>query len=284
MREIKYRCFSLVQTDDLGGWDLEFLVDTSLQVLIEQCLKLFVLLVKKSSFFDQVLSVYQHLIVLSQCLVQRPPHRELHGVQNVGQLLPIQLLLYLFSSLALLLCLHGLRLLAGSTTECSLLSLLLTEFLELLKRVHYILRFEVKVGRVYFLLILLSSVSVSYVVVAFVLRLFALRKHVCNITFIEVRNLFQLFPLLVKSLLLSTFLILVEAFDQKLNDLHLIDTESLPDGINLNGKLLFERFTLTLLKRLIIDEEGCFVNEHFEDVFNLVVLLFDVSGSACSGD
>ena len=75
MREIKYRCFSLVQTDDLGGWDLEFLVDTSLQVLIEQCLKLFVLLVKKSSFFDQVLSVYQHLIVLSQCLVQCSPHR-----------------------------------------------------------------------------------------------------------------------------------------------------------------------------------------------------------------
>ena len=66
-----------VQSDDLSGWNLQLLVDTSLQVLVEKRLQLFVLLVEEASLLDQVLSVDEELVVLAQGLVEGLPHAQL---------------------------------------------------------------------------------------------------------------------------------------------------------------------------------------------------------------
>lgn len=66
-----------VQSDDLGGWDLQLLVDASLQVLVEKRLQLFVLLIEEAGLLDQVLSVDQELVVLAQGLVEGLPHAQL---------------------------------------------------------------------------------------------------------------------------------------------------------------------------------------------------------------
>lgn len=66
-----------VQSNDLGRWNLQLLVDTSLQVLIEERLELFVLLIEETGLFNQVLSVDKQLVVLAQCLVKGFPHAQL---------------------------------------------------------------------------------------------------------------------------------------------------------------------------------------------------------------
>ena len=63
-----------VQSNDLGRRNLQLLVDTSLQVLIEKRLELFVLLIEETGLFDQVLSVDEQLVVLAQRLVEGLPH------------------------------------------------------------------------------------------------------------------------------------------------------------------------------------------------------------------
>ena len=64
---------SNVESNDLSGGHLQFLVDARLQVLIQQCLQFFVLLVKQTSLFDQVLTVHQKLVVLHKGLVEGFP-------------------------------------------------------------------------------------------------------------------------------------------------------------------------------------------------------------------
>jgi len=56
----------------------------------------------------------------------------------------------------------------------------------------------------------------------------------------------------------------------------LVDAESFSDGINLYGKLLFERFAFASFKSLIVNEVGGFFDEHSEDIFNALVFLFNV--------
>ena len=56
---------------------MKLLIDASLQVLVEQSLEFFVLLVKKTSLLDQVLTVDQELVVLNERPVQGLPDREL---------------------------------------------------------------------------------------------------------------------------------------------------------------------------------------------------------------
>ena len=46
-----------IEADDLSGWHLQLLIDTSLQVLVQKSLKLLILLVEQASLLDQVLSV-----------------------------------------------------------------------------------------------------------------------------------------------------------------------------------------------------------------------------------
>ena len=180
--EIKFFFISLVETNDLCRWDLEFLVDASLQILIEQGLKLFVLLVKKSRLLNQVLSVDKHLVVLSQSFVECFPHGELHGVEDVGQLLPIELLLNLFSSFSLLLRLHGFHLFLGGAAEGRFFGLLFAEFFELFQGVDDVFGFEVEVGRICLLLILtLTSVSLCSIMVAILFKLFILKCHFSNL-------------------------------------------------------------------------------------------------------
>ena len=56
---------------------MKLLIDASLQVLVEQSLEFFVLLVKKTGLLDQVLTVDQELVVLDERPVQGLPDREL---------------------------------------------------------------------------------------------------------------------------------------------------------------------------------------------------------------
>ena len=56
---------------------MKLLIDASLQVLVEQSLEFLVLLVKKTSLLDQVLTVDQELVVLDERPVQGLPDREL---------------------------------------------------------------------------------------------------------------------------------------------------------------------------------------------------------------
>ena len=65
--------FSNVEADNLSWWDLELLVDAGLEVLVQQCLQLFVLLVEKSGLLDQVLSVDKHLVVFGESRVESSP-------------------------------------------------------------------------------------------------------------------------------------------------------------------------------------------------------------------
>ena len=55
-----------VEANDLSWRHLELLVHSSLQVLVQQGLQLLVLLVQQASLFNQVLSVDQELIVITQ--------------------------------------------------------------------------------------------------------------------------------------------------------------------------------------------------------------------------
>lgn len=56
---------------------MKLLIDSSLQVLVEQSLEFLVLLVKKTGLLDQVLTVDQELVVLDERPVQGLPDREL---------------------------------------------------------------------------------------------------------------------------------------------------------------------------------------------------------------
>ena len=58
-----------IETNHLSGWDLEFLVHTSLQVLIEERLQFFVLLIQQAGLLNKILALNEHLVVLAECLV-----------------------------------------------------------------------------------------------------------------------------------------------------------------------------------------------------------------------
>lgn len=86
---------SNVESNDLSGRNLQLLVNASLQVLIQQCFQLFVLLIEQASLFDQVLTVHQKLVVLDQSLVESLPHRLLLRGQNGRHLVPVPLNVFL---------------------------------------------------------------------------------------------------------------------------------------------------------------------------------------------
>jgi hypothetical protein len=55
-----------VQADNLRGRYLQLLVDTSLQVLVQQSFQFFVLLVKQSGLLDEVLPLHKLLVVFAE--------------------------------------------------------------------------------------------------------------------------------------------------------------------------------------------------------------------------
>lgn len=89
---------SNVQSDDLGRRHLQFLVDTGLQVLVEQRLELFVLLIQKTGLLDEVLSIDEKLIVLAQGFVEGLPDGELLIGKDFGHVRPVHLLFLLLSA------------------------------------------------------------------------------------------------------------------------------------------------------------------------------------------
>lgn len=101
-----------VQADHLRGRHLQLLVNTGLQVLIQQRLKFFVLLVEQASLLNEVLPLNKLLVVLAQGRVQSFPHRLLLHRQDGSHLLPVDLLLPLLA-LSLLLFTLEVALLLG---------------------------------------------------------------------------------------------------------------------------------------------------------------------------
>ena len=55
---------SYIKTNNLSRRYVKLMINTCLQVLIKQCLKLFVLLIQQASLLDQVLSVNQESVIL----------------------------------------------------------------------------------------------------------------------------------------------------------------------------------------------------------------------------
>ena len=137
-----------VQTDNLGGWHLQLLVDACLQVLIQQRLELLVLLVEQTGLLDKVLSLGEHLVIAAQRLVERLPHTELLGRQNRGQLLPEHLLLLLVAFCLLLLALEVGLLLGGHANQLLLDRVVLLVFVELLKSHHQVVGVQGQARRV----------------------------------------------------------------------------------------------------------------------------------------
>lgn len=89
------RSSSNIETDDLGRGHLKFLIYASLQVLIQQRLQFFVLLVEQARLLDQVLTLDKHLVVLTESLVERAPHGQLLSTEDGDQFFPEHFLLFL---------------------------------------------------------------------------------------------------------------------------------------------------------------------------------------------
>ena len=87
-----------IETDDLSGWYLQLLVNTGLQVLVEQSFELLVLLIQQTCLFDEVLSVDKELVVFAEGLIERLPHRKLLVSQNLSHGGPVYALLLLLSA------------------------------------------------------------------------------------------------------------------------------------------------------------------------------------------
>ena len=90
--------FSDIKTDDLSWWNLQLLIDSSLQVLIEQRFKLFVLLVQQTGLLDEVLAIDQHLIVLCERRIEGIPNRKLLVSEDLGHLRPIHLIRFFLTA------------------------------------------------------------------------------------------------------------------------------------------------------------------------------------------
>jgi len=82
---------------------MQFVINTSLQILIEQGLEFFILLVEESGFFDEVLSVNQKSVVFGEGFVKSLPCAKLLIIKNCCHLLPEDSLLSLDSLLLLFL-------------------------------------------------------------------------------------------------------------------------------------------------------------------------------------
>lgn len=95
---------SNIQSDNLSRGYMQFMVDSSLKVLVEECLQLFVLLVQQSCFLNEVLPLNQESVVLGKCFVQGSPHALLLFVEHSSHFLPEDSLLSLYPLLLLFFC------------------------------------------------------------------------------------------------------------------------------------------------------------------------------------
>jgi len=84
---------------------LKLLVDASLEVLVQQCFEFFILLVQKTSLFNEILTVDEELVVFSEGVIERSPDRELLVVEDLGHLTPVDpVLLLFFANVTSLVC------------------------------------------------------------------------------------------------------------------------------------------------------------------------------------
>jgi len=64
------------------------MIDSGLQVLVQERLEFFILLVEESSIFNQVLSVDEQLVIFREGLVQGSPQGHFVIRKNFGHFLP----------------------------------------------------------------------------------------------------------------------------------------------------------------------------------------------------
>jgi len=139
---------------------LKFLIHAGLQVLVQQGLQLFVLLVEHAGVFDQVLPGHEHCVVLCECGVERLPHGKLLRREHSGELLPKHFLLALVA-LGLLLCALEVGLLLGAraTQQLLLHRAVFAVNVELVQRKHQVVWVQVQAKGVRVVLLRLEGSS-----------------------------------------------------------------------------------------------------------------------------
>ena len=220
------------------------MVNTGLQVLIEKRLELFVLLVKKTSLFNQVLTIDQKLIVLGEGLIEGSPHRKLLVTEDLSHLGPVHLLLSLLTAsiisfvcrLSILRLLRRVLLFVEVFPEVTLLSVLV----ELLEGRRKELRGQSEQVLIDFFLLtagVLLSVSIEGTIITCLISSRFLRYGIGVSTVLQFFLLFTLhLLLLLLEACLMFALVLVHHIDKELNISHVLDSERLADRVDLDLK------------------------------------------------
>lgn len=67
---------------------MQFVVDSSLEVLVKQCFEFFILLVEETGFFNQVLSLNEQAVVLGEGFIEGSPDALFLVVEDSGHFFP----------------------------------------------------------------------------------------------------------------------------------------------------------------------------------------------------
>jgi len=105
-------------------------------------------LVKETGLFDEVLSVDKHLVVLLQGFLEGTPDRDLGGIKNVSQFLPVEAGYKLLLLSTLLFSFSSVFLLIGAG-HCLLDRLTLALLFKCIEGFHNVVRVKVKVIRIH---------------------------------------------------------------------------------------------------------------------------------------
>jgi len=274
------RAHSNIESNDLSGRHLQFLVNASLQVLVEKSLKLFILLIQQTRLLNQILTIDEQLVVLAEGFVEGLPDGEFLVGEDLGHLCPVHLLLLLLAAgiarlirrlrvlrLLLVLLVHQVfaqvavvaslvELLQSSCQQLSLKSELVLVDLFLLATGH--LALAVKRGLIAGLLGIVGGVWHA-------VGLESTRLHLFLLFFLH-----ALFLLL--QLLLMLLLILVQHVHQQLHICHVLNAETFTDGVDLDLELLFRGSFTASLHGFIIDQEWRLIDQKAEDLLHTLIL------------
>jgi len=262
------------------------MIDSSLQVLVEQCFQLFILLIQQTSLFDQVLSVNEKCVVLSQSFVKSSPDGEAFVGKNFGHSLPKYFLFPLLSFLLLLLSLEiGFLFQGWVATKLLVVKSLFTSEVEFLKDFNGVVKVKVWV---------VSLLFFKFIVFIFdrrnfwwrgVLRVFTVFLFLCLIFFdwstsilLALLLFFSNSPcfFLLDKLLLLFRAEFVKSINKELDIVHRFDTKRFSNRINFDQGLVFLGFALAHNHSFFVNQERCLVNKNLKAVFDFMEILFDI--------
>ena len=262
------------------------MIDSSLQVLVEQSFQLFILLIQQTSLFDQVLSVNEKCVVLSQSFVKSSPDGEAFVGKNFGHSLPEHFLFPLLSFLLLLLSLEiGFLFQGWVATKLLVVKSLFTSEVEFLEDFNGVVKVKVWV---------VSLLFFKFIVFIFdrrnfwwrgVLRVFAVFLFLCLIFFdwstsilLALLLFFSNSPcfFLLDKLLLLFRAKFVKSINKELDIVHRFDTKRFSNRINFDQGLVFLGFAFAHDHSFFVNQERCLVYKNLKAVFDFMEILFDI--------